>query len=84
MLDKQDIYTQIYDIAHNLLDEEYRMIEDKNRLLHVILSESVQALQFVCSLEDEFEIEFDDDEIDLDFFSDFNTVTERVLSHLES
>ena len=47
--------------------------------LHIILSESIQALTLVTTIEDEFKIEFDDDEIDIDFFLDF----ERMLNILE-
>lgn len=48
-------------------------------LLHVILSESQQALEFVCLLEDEFDLEFDDDDINLDFFLNFEYIAGKVL-----
>lgn len=82
MLEREEIYPRVLEIAKGFLDEETETSADENTMLHVILSESSQALEFVCSLEDEFEIEFDDDEIDLDFFSDFDRVTDCILSHL--
>lgn len=47
--------------------------------LHIILSESIQALALVTTIEDEFNVEFDDEEIDIDFFLDF----ERMLDILD-
>jgi len=55
--------------------ESDQSMEDK---LMIILSESMQALAFVTALEDEFDLEFDDDEIDLEFFSDRQVIAERV------
>jgi len=47
--------------------------------LHIILSESIQALALVTTIEDEFDVEFDDEEIDIDFFLEF----ERMLDILD-
>ena len=47
--------------------------------LHIILSESIQALALLTTIEDEFDVEFDDEEIDIDFFLDF----ERMLDILD-
>lgn len=82
MLERESIYKRVVEIAYGFLSEDEEVPNDENRVLHVILSESSQALEFVCSLEDEFEIEFNDDEIDLDFFSDFERLTDCVISHL--
>jgi acyl carrier protein len=65
-----------YDSAE--LDLSY---DDK---LQVILSESIQALAFVTTIEDEFDIEFDDDEIDMEFFMSVSTILRRIQGHLES
>jgi acyl carrier protein len=50
--------------------------------LHILLSESSQALELVTTIEDEFEIEFDDDEVDLAFFTSFELIVERIKGHL--
>jgi len=72
---------KIYDIAKNILNEESDShIDDK--LLHIILSESSQALNFVCTIEDEFDMEFDDDEVDIDFFSSFDYIVNCLLNHI--
>ena len=73
---------KVYDIAKNILNDniDAQIVDDK--LLHVILSESSQALEFVCTIEDEFDIEFDDDEVDIDFFSSFDQIVSCLLNHL--
>jgi len=73
---------KIYDIAKNILndDSDTQIIDDK--LLHTILSESSQALEFVYTIEDEFDIEFDDDEVGIDFFSSFDYIVSCLLNHL--
>ncbi|MCD7963758.1 MAG: phosphopantetheine-binding protein [Rikenellaceae bacterium] len=50
--------------------------------MYWIISDSVKALQFVVLLEEEFEIEFDDDEIDFDFFSKTEQLVDCIFNHL--
>ncbi|KAA2215798.1 hypothetical protein [Maribacter flavus] len=50
--------------------------------LHIILSESIQALTLITTLEDEFSISFDDDDIDIKFFLEINTIINRVKKYL--
>ena len=73
---------RIINIAKILLNDESNSLVVDNKLLHVILSESSQALEFVCTIEDEFDIEFDDDEVDIDFFSSFDHVVTCLSKHL--
>ena len=53
-----------------------------NDKLHIILSESIQALTLVATIEDEFDIEFDDDEIDIDFFLDVDHMFNILDKHV--
>ena len=55
---------------------------DADTQLKIILSESVSALKLLTTVEDEFEIEIDDDEITLDFFSKVETMLEVICSHI--
>ncbi|UKB84723.1 hypothetical protein LF887_03505 [Chryseobacterium sp. MEBOG06] len=55
-------------------------LDDK---LQMLISESLIALQITCSLEDEFEIEFEDDEVDYDFFSSIDSIVETVQKHIK-
>lgn len=50
--------------------------------LAILLGESLQALIFVTTIEDEFDIALDDDEIDLDFFRDIHVILQRIEAHL--
>jgi len=52
--------------------------------LAILLGESLQALIFVTSIEDEFNITLDDDEIDLSFFQDINVIIQRIDGHLHA
>jgi len=76
------IRDKVLDVISSVLNFTDNSLARSNTALHIILSESVQALEFVCLLEDEFHIEFDDDEIDLDFFSDISTIVKRIKNHL--
>lgn len=50
--------------------------------LHIILSESIVALEYVTSIEEEFDVEFDDDDIDLAFFLDLEEVVLKIKDQL--
>jgi acyl carrier protein len=59
-------------------------LEDGDEPLRIILSDSVQAMNFITLLESEFEIEFDDDEIDLEFFSSIKLISDLIYKYLGS
>jgi acyl carrier protein len=46
--------------------------------LQIILSNSVQAATFVSIIEEEFEVEFDDDDINLEFFSSLDIILDFI------
>ncbi|MFA6245543.1 MAG: hypothetical protein WC615_01295 [Mucilaginibacter sp.] len=52
--------------------------------LQLLTSESMLALVFVTSLEDEFEIEFQDDEVDVSFFSSIEALTAKVRKYVQA
>lgn len=55
---------------------------DDHSALQTILSDSLQAITFVCLIENEFDIEFEDDEIDLDFFVSCDHIAKLIHSRL--
>ena len=71
-------------IIDGYIDADYLQVSSYNDRLQVILGESMQALHFVTTLEDEFGIQFEDEEIDIDFFMRYETVLKRVKFHLEN
>jgi acyl carrier protein len=63
-------------IIKNALESTAEDYEKK--ALQMILSDSTQAANFVAIIEDEFNIEFDDDDINLNFFSNLDQIIELI------
>jgi len=59
-----------------LTDEEidYSNLHHVNKALQIIMGNSVQALTFVSIIEDEFDIEFDDYDVNLNSFLDIEAL----------
>ena len=53
-----------------------------DNILNIILTDSTQALRFVVLIEDEFKIEFDDDDVDVNFFRSFSNVKSVISKYL--
>lgn len=66
-----DNYAEVLELQHEMDDQ----------VLHIILSESSQALNMVITLEEEFDIEFDDDEVDINFFMSFQKIVSLIEKH---
>ncbi|NOU18125.1 MAG: hypothetical protein HOO91_11275 [Bacteroidales bacterium] len=56
---------------------------DQNRLLH-ISNNSILSLHFVTAIEEYFEIEIDNDDIDYKFFSDFDYLETTVKKYVNA
>lgn len=89
MLYKKDFIMKerVLEVVETLFAEkEFSMFEDAsiNDKLQALISESMLALMLVTSLEDEFDIEFDDDEIDINFFSDIDVIINRTITHIKN
>jgi acyl carrier protein len=54
------------------------VLSDQDKL-GVILSESLQSLVYVTAIEDEFDIEIEDDQIDIDLFEDIEVTVEKII-----
>lgn len=84
-MNKSEIKKKIDSIINGILGRDPALqlgdmsIEDK---MNIIISESSQALEFVTTVEDEFDIELDDDDIDLDFFIKADTMIDRVSNNI--
>lgn len=82
-MEKNEIKETIMQLSKEFLVEEVGFdLNDEDDPLVIILSDSIQAVNFITLLENEFEIEFDDDEIDLDFFTSFDMIAELIIKHL--
>jgi acyl carrier protein len=83
---KINIKEKISYILQDLAQSEYKDIfqdceSDQDRL-ELLTSESMLAIVFISSLEDEFSIEFEDDELDINFFSSMEIVESIIIQHL--
>lgn len=81
-----NIRAKLLQLLADVTENEYRDIfsqcETDDEKLRLLTSESMLALVFISSVEDEFSIEFDDDEIDIDFFSSVDLLEEKVKKYL--
>ncbi len=81
---REDIEKRLYELIETFGDQPIDLsIEgEARRVLHIILSESIQAMEFVIAIENEFEIEFDDEDISIEFFLDLDHIVLSVLRSL--
>lgn len=76
-LEGQESDTDVERISNDPDNEAPEM----HTMLHQIWSDSMQAIHFVTVLEDEFDIEFDDDEINMDFFLSVTSISKLIEKH---
>lgn len=81
-MDKNHIQNTIVEILNERFGIANTQEQDYDNLLKIILSESSQALNFVVTIEDEFDIEFEDDEIDIHFFSSIDNIVDLTSQRL--
>jgi acyl carrier protein len=84
-MNNNDIKDRLLEIVYTILGKEvvsetYK--NDERSMLNAIVSVSSNAILFVTLIEDEFEIEFDDDDINLTFFSSFNYIINCIKRQL--
>ena len=72
------IKDRLVDIVKDILKIE--SVDDDS--LYSIVSESVLAINFVTMIEEEFDIEIDDDDIDVDFFNSFDEIISRLKKYI--
>jgi acyl carrier protein len=81
----QEIISRIDNITNEIiLREKWDHLPDVTlqEKLTLILDESLQALDLVASIEDEFGIALNDEEIDLGFFMNLDIMVDRISKHL--
>lgn len=59
------------------LEDKEKNIEEKNLLFYVI-NNSITAMRYISLIEDEYEIEFEDEDINLSFFSGFDHIAQLI------
>lgn len=83
-----DKINMIINDIYNQMKKENKVIGEINNLtpkdlLNIILYDSIYALYFVTAVEDEFELEFNDDEIDPYFFSDLSVIVKKIKFNIK-
>jgi acyl carrier protein len=83
-LDIRNIVRQIAISVSGLINPKEIIDEDSyyNNILFLIIGNSNKAINFVVQIEDEFNIEFDDDEVNIDFFSSFDYIVFTIKKYL--
>jgi len=72
---------------HQIIDEILQNIPNLpidisyDAKLSIILSESNQALELITSIEDEFDFDFDDEEINIDLFENIDMLIASISNH---
>ena len=56
----------------------FSTLEEEKQVLYGIVSDSIKATNYVITIEDEFDIEIEDEELDLRFFSSIDRIVEIV------
>ena len=81
---REDIEKRLYELIETFGDQplDFSVESEVRRMLHTILSESMQAMEFVVAIENEFEIEFDDEDISIEFFLNLDHIVLSVLRGL--
>lgn len=84
MLNDDSIRKKICSMIQEVTENEYKITtkDQESEALYYIISESIRATNFVILLEDEFDIEFDDDELDMDFFSGIDRIIQLINKQL--
>jgi acyl carrier protein len=73
-----EIKVHLIEIAKNIL----KVDSEVDDLLYLIISESLLAITFISIIEEEFDIEFDDDDIDIEFFGSFDEIVLRIKNYI--
>jgi len=79
-----DHEAKLKSIIDSFIDDEFILNSNYNDRLQVILGESIQAVHFITTLEDEFQFEFNDNEIDIQFFMNYQVALGRIKGHFET
>ena len=85
-MDIKIIMNKLCHLTNDFLGKDLNLRNENiaRKALHIILSESVQATNYVILIEDEFEVEFEDEEVDMDFFLSLDRIADLIGQHLKN
>ena len=80
------VYDKIIELLNDISENEYQDLfigcSTDDEKLQILTSESMLGVVFISSIEDEFSIEFENDEIDIDFFTSIEILENKIKKHL--
>ena len=84
MISDKQIKDKVFSLINMIIRKDYSEFNEENEkdAFYYIISESVRATHFVLLVEDEFDIEFDDDDISISFFSSVDEIVKIVKNTL--
>ena len=74
MVTEADIRKTLHDLTSDFVAREINTKADESYALQEIASESMQAIEYIILLESEFEMEFDDNDVNVEFFSKLDSI----------
>ena len=83
-INRNDIKNVLRELTGDFIDEEIISDEAEQKSLFQIVSESTQAMEYVVLIESEFDMEFDDNDIDVEFFSSLDNITDLIVTRLQT
>jgi acyl carrier protein len=88
MTQKEEVREEILNLLKlfigNIQENIQEVIKDPDQLLKLIITDSRHAINFIVLLEDEFNIEIDDDNINHVFFESIDKITDIIYPKVNS
>lgn len=78
MVTEADIRKTLRDLTSDFVAREINTEVDESYALQQIASESMQAIEYIILLESEFEMEFDDNDVNVEFFSNLDNIATLI------
>lgn len=83
MTTEADIRKTLHDLTSDFVAREISTEADESYALQEIASESMQAIEYIMLLESEFEMEFDDNDVNVEFFSNLDNIAALIAEQSE-
>lgn len=82
-IDRDNIKKVLRELTGDFIDERINNEDMELQSLYQIVSDSMQAMEYVVLIESEFDMEFDDNDIDVEFFSSLDKITDLIAAQLK-
>ncbi len=83
MVTEANIRKALREMTSDFVSKEINTDADESYALQQISSESMQAIEYIILLESEFEIEFDDNDVNIEFFSNLENIASLISEQLK-